>query len=211
MKKIIIVLIILFTLSLEKNLVKAGDYLAYQDINFVSYGNKFISQFNEDDYKKYYKKLGKRRFFGWRTFTVFDGMKVVYDKETMYILENTGTTPIQQIYSMKTEESVKKQYSVSGNIGLSVKGDAGGFKLGLEDNIKGSITANTLKKEDEKFEVKLDVDPNTRVVVMIKGEGKITNGVAKYYRFFKNVKKGGFEVFVVTTEYFSLVKEPIDE
>ncbi|PAT00986.1 hypothetical protein CI105_09055 [Candidatus Izimaplasma bacterium ZiA1] len=211
MKKIIIVFLVLFTLSLEKNLVKAGDYLAYQDISFVSHGNKFISQFNEDDYKKYYKKLGKRRFFGWRTFTVFDGIKVIYDKETMYILENTGTTPIQQIYSMKTEESVKKQYSVSGNIGLSVKGDAGGFKLGLEDNIKGSITANTLKKEDERFEVKLDVDPNTRVVVMIKGEGKITNGVAKYYRFFKNVKKGGFEVFVVTTEYFSLVKEPIDE
>ena len=74
-----------------------------------------------------------------------------------------------------------------------------------------SYTPTKTTSIEEEFEIKVYVDPMTKLVVQIQGEGKVSNGVAKYYRFYKNVKKGGWEIFVVTTEYYSLVKEKIDE
>ena len=79
-------------------------------------------------------------------------------------------------------------------------------------NKKNEILDDIQTEEiEEEFEIKVLVDSMTKLTVEVRGEGKVSNGVAKYYRFFKNVKKGGWEIFVVTTEYYSLTKELIDE
>ena len=94
---------------------------------------------------------------------------------------------------------------------MDASGEAYGFKLGLEKSIKYSATATKTVSIEEEFEIKVHVDPMTKLLVQVQGEGKVTSGVAKYYRFFKNVKKGGWEIFVVTTEYYYLSKDKIDE
>lgn len=211
MKKILIYALLVFVFSFNKNVVEASEYLAYQEIEFTGYGNEFLSDYSQSQYKKYYGFIDNRRFWGWNTHTVIDSVNMTYTKETMYIIVNEGITPITQTYYIKTEDETKKQYSVSGNIELTVKGKIDGFALGLEDSIKSNITAVTTSSVDEKFEVKVQVDPGTKLTVQIKGEGKLSNGVASYYRFFRNVKKGGWEVFVITTEYYSMTKEMIDD
>ncbi len=100
---------------------------------------------------------------------------------------------------------------MTGTLGLDVNASDKGFKLGLEEKLKFSITTTVYKEIEEEFEIKVLVDTMTKLTVEVRGEGKVSNGVAKYYRFFKNVKKGGWEIFVVTTEYYSLTKELIDE
>ncbi len=211
MKKIIIVSLLIFLSSFNHQYAKAGDYLTYQEITFKHSGAKLLEKYSNSDYDKYYEKMKKRRFWGWRTYGAYENETAYFIKETLYVIENQGETAIIETFSFKSEEQVKKQYSTTGTIGLNIKGEEYGFKLGLEEELKYSITATKTTSVEEEFEIKVYIDPMTKLVVQIQGEGKVSNGVAKYYRFYKNVKKGGWEIFVVTTEYYSLVKVKIDE
>ena len=55
----------------------------------------------------------------------------------------------------------------------------------------------------------MQVDPQTMANLFVMGEGKITNGVASRYLFWLELEKGGFEVFVITTQYYRLEKVKI--
>ncbi len=211
MKKIIIVSILVFLGSFYRQVVKAEDYLSYQDITFEHSGAKMLEKYCDSDYEKYYKKIKKRRFWGWRTFIAYENEKAYFVKETLYVIENHGETAIVETFSFKQKEQVKKQYGSTGTIALNGKGAESGFKLGLEEELNYSITGTKTTSKEEEFEIKVYVDPMTKLTVLIRGEGKVSNGVAKYYRFYKNVRKGGWEIFVVTTEYYSLVKVKLDE
>jgi hypothetical protein len=161
-------------------------------------------------YDKYYEKVDKRKFFGWRTYTAYKTEKVYYTKETMYVIVNEGETAITETFRFETQAIIKKQYSASGSIGLDVAGPVQGFKLGLESKLEDSITATTTTTTEEEITIKVLVDPNTKLTVQVKGEGQVSNGVAAYYAFWKRLKLGGWEVFVVTTEYYSIVKEAME-
>lgn len=209
MKKLWIVLLLLMVVSLTKNPVLANEYLTYEDIDFVNYGGKLLEDYTKEEYDRYYKKVTKRRFWGWRTLIVLENEPVEFKKETLYVIKNEGTSDIKKNYTFKSDETSKFQISATGNIGMSQTGDVKGFKLGLEAEIKPSISYTMTKSFEEKVEIKIEVDPMTILYVEVYGEGKITNGVGKYYRFWRNVRTGGFEVFVLTTEYYSIVKERI--
>ncbi len=211
MKKTIIISILIFLSSFYYQAIQAGDYLTYQEITFEHSGAKLLENYSNYDYDKYYKKMKKRRFWGWRTYIAFKTEKAYFIKETLYSIENQGSTAIVETFTFKSEAELKKQYSSTGTIGLNIKGEKDGFKLGLEEELKYSITTTKVSSLEEEFEIKIYVDPMTKLLVQIQGEGKVSNGVAKYFRFFKSVKKGGWEIFVVTTEYYSLVKVKIDE
>jgi len=211
MKKIIVLSLLVFITSFSYQSIKASDYLTYQEITFHHMGGRLLEDYSDSDYSRLYKKLKKTRFWGWRIFIAYENEKVYFTKETIQVIENEGTTAITETFNFKSEEELKKQYSVSGNLGMNVSGEAYGFKLGLENKLKFSITSTRTSSIEEEFEIKVYIDPMTKLVVQIKGEGKVSSGVAKYYRFFRNVKKGGWEIFVITTEYYSLRKVKIDE
>ncbi len=208
MKKLLIIAI-LFTLSSFRTHVDA-DYTTYQDIDFEFSTVKLLENFNKHDFKRYYDYMSsKRRFWGWKTFIAFENEKAYYTRETLYVIENDGYTEIVEKLKFTMQSSVKKQYSVSGNLGLKGGGEYNGFKLGLEQKIKAETSLVTEDITKESVEIKITVDPGTIMKVQIAGEAKVTNGVAKYYRFWRNVKKGGFEIFVITTEYYSITKEKL--
>lgn len=191
------------------NYVHAGDYATYQSLEFKHNGAKLLSSFSSDDYKDYYGRLGKRKFWGWSTFTVYKNEPVYYVKDTLYVIVNEGTSPIKEEISFSRESVTTKQYDVSGSIALDGSGKKGKLSLGLETKIDFSQSVTEKVTLDEEYEIEIEVDPGTRLEIKVLGEGKITNGVAKFYRFWIEAKKGGFEIFVVTTEYYSIVKEPI--
>ncbi len=211
MRKIFIGLMFVFISSLLIQESQAGEYLTYQEIEPEQNGAKMLAKYSNDEYEKYYSKLSKKRFWGWRTFTRFNNETVFFVKDTLFVIVNEGESAITQTFTVKSEEYVKKQYSVSGTLGLDVKSSDKGFKLGLEEKLKFNITTTVYKEVQEDFEIKVLVDSMTRLTIEVRGEGEVSNGIAKYYRFFKNVKKGGWEIFVVTTEYYSITKEVIDE
>ncbi len=211
MKKLLILSLFIFLSSINSHIVSAGEYISYQEIEFEHKSPRFLDDYTKAMYTKYYKKIDKKKFWGWRTHTAYKTEKVTFTKETLYIIYNEGETAITENFSFKSKESTKKQYNVSGTITLSAEGEEFGFKLGLEDELAYSITSTTDSTYEEEFSIKVYVDTNTQLLVQICGEGKISNGVAKYYRFWRSSRKGGWEVFIVTTEYYSLRKELINE
>lgn len=211
MKKLVIGLMLVFISSLYIQESNASDYLTYQEIVFEQNGAKLLEDYSNSDYETYYDKIDKKKFWGWRTHSWFNNENVSFIKDTLFIIINEGDTPITHTLSIKSEEYSKKQFSVTGSLGVEGSGKDKGFKLGLEEKLKVSISTEVYKEIEEEFEIKIYIDPMTKLIVEVRGEGKVSNGVAKYYRFFKNVRKGGWEIFIVTTEYYSLNKVVIDE
>jgi hypothetical protein len=211
MKKIIIVLLFIFCIRINTSSIYAGEYETYQEIEFEHSGARFLEDYTSAMFKKYYKKIKKRKFWGWRTYMAYETEKVYFTKETLYVIENQGETAITETFSFKSVETTKKQYDVAGDIKMEGSGEALTFKLGLEEALSWDITTVETTNYTEDFEIKVHVDPMTELRVTVEGEGKVSNGVGKYYRFFRNVRKGGWEVFLVTTEYYAIRKVKLDE
>jgi len=203
---------VLFLLSsLLVNEVNAEEYMTYQEITFEHKGAALISEFAGSDWEKYYPKVTKKRFWGWRTYMVYEDEEVSFIRETLYMIVNEGDTAIEDTIKLHSEATVKRHYSVTGNLELSGGGTIEGFKLGLEQQLGTEVTKTITTNLEETYQIKVFVDPYTKLSIQIKGEGYVTNGVGKYYRFWREVRKGGWEIFTVTTEYYSLEKVRINE
>ncbi len=211
MKKSVIISLLALLIAVHQNHVAAAEYLSYQETEFEHDGMVFLDDYPDSTYETYYPKVDKKRFWGWRIFIIYKTEKVFYTKETLYMIYNGGTSEITETFRFETSSIVKKQYNCSGSIGLDGTGTVKGFKLGLDSKLDASITATTTDTVEEEISIKVLVDPGTTLLVQVKGEGQVSNGVAAYYTFWKQIRRGGWEVFVVTTEYYSIVKEMIEE
>lgn len=212
MRKLFIISLLILLSSLSLNTTNAESYINFQEITMKNDGAKMLEKFSESDYEKYYKKLGsKRKFWGWKTYVAYEDEELSFTKETLYMITNEGTTAIEESIRFSNEKTVKKHFSVTGSLELSGGGTVKGFKLGLEEKIGSEQSLTVTTNFEENYSLKILVDPMTKMSIAIKGEGKVTNGVGKYYRFWREVKKGGFEIFTVTTEYYSIEKVKIDE
>lgn len=206
MRKLFALSLFIFTLSLSFNTLFAEDYTTYQEIEFEHKGAKLLEKFADSDYEKYYDKLGKKRFWGWRTYKAYEDEECTFISETLYVISNDGDTAIEETIRFTKERTSKKYYSATGSLELDGKGSTKGFKYGLDQAIGTNQSLTVTDVDEEVYTLKIKVDPGTKLVISIQGEGKVTNGVGKYYRFFKNVKKGGWEMFTITTEYYSIEK-----
>lgn len=208
MKKLFLFSLLLFFVSGSNKVL--GDYHTYQEITVKNQGMVMLEKYSQSEYIEYYSRLGKKKFWGWRTFTAFSDEEVYFTRDTLYVIVNEGTSAIKQEITFTRESVVTKQFGVSGSLGVKGSGTAKKFKLGLEAKIEGDYSVTEKNTVEEEYQLSIEVDPMTKLEIKIMGEGKVTNGVAKYYRFWCEAKKGGFEIFVVTTEYYSLVKEKIE-
>jgi len=179
-------------------------YKSYESLTIED--GKLLSDFTDEDYKDYYEHVNKRKFIGWRIHEVNRDTKVYYITETLFSYHNDGYTAIDYTYQYKKKEAKKIALSASGTIGFKTTGDKQGFKNNLDGSLKLSSDYTNTKEESETYEIKLKVDPGTRVDLYIYGEGKITNGVAAFYWGFIRTMRGGYEIFLVTTQYQRLEK-----
>ncbi len=186
---------------------QAGTYQTYESIELES--GKLLEDFTDKDYRLYYTKVHKLKFSGWRVHIVYEDIKATYISETMFSYYNDGFTAINYEYSLERSGSSKIALSATGTIGLKMNKDIPTFKNGLDTSLKLSAEYTINSTEKETYYLKFLVDPGTQVDLYVYGEGKITNGVAARYSLFIRVEKGGFEIFVVTTEYQRLEKKKI--
>lgn len=204
MKKMSLLLIMLGLLLSANTIHASSDYMSFESIELAS--GSFLSDFSSSDYKKYYKKVNKRRFMGWRTHEVNRSVKVTYITETLFSYYNNGYTPIDYEYQVDYEQTEKVSLSATGSVRVETKKTTPGFKNNLDSSLKLSSTYQSQSKEKEKINLALKIDPGTQVDLYIYGEGKISNGVAQRYIFWFRADRGGYEVFVVTTQYHRLEK-----
>ncbi len=204
-KSLAFFMILLFMLApLEE--IGAAEYLTYQSIHFKRGSHKMLADYTNYDYNRHYAQLSGRRFWGWRTYAASENAPVYFKRDTLFIIKNEGETPIHQNFQFKTSEQNTTQLSASGSIGFKGSGEAKGFQLGLDSHVKASAETKRTSYVEETVDIRIQVDPMTKLHIGVYGEGRISNGVGRYYRFFKNTRSGGGEVFTLTTEYYSIEK-----
>lgn len=184
--------------------VGSSAYKSYEEFRLED--GKLLSEFSQADYKKYYDQVSKRKFIGWQIYEVNREVRAYYVSETLFSYLNDGYTAIDYQYKYTRKEYSKLNLSATGSIGIKSTGDVKGFKNNLDGSLKLSSDYTHTKEESETYEIKLKVDPGTKVDLYIYGEGRITNGVAAFYWGFIRTMQGGYEVFLVTTQYQRLEK-----
>jgi hypothetical protein len=208
MKKLVLFLMcfmIGYLISIE---TYAGtNYTAFESITLTE--GKLLENFTKDDYTDFYKKVDKRKFSGWQIHKVSSNVKVSYISETLFSYYNDGFTAISYDYRLDRKVSTKLGLSATGSIGMKGGSEKKVFKNNLEGSLKLSSDYLISTEDKETFDISLKVDPGTQVDLYTYGEGKLTNGVGAYYYFWIRTQRGGFEVFVVTTEYQRLEKKRI--
>lgn len=205
MKKWFLFLCLLVLVTTKNSLLRAdSDYKAFQEIEIES--GKFLSDFTTKEFNEYYKKVTKRRFWGWKVNTINKDVKVTYKTETLFSYFNDGTSDIEYSYKLSKKSVTSRSLSSTGSISVDASGPIQKFKGGLDASLKIVDTSKYEKTETEETSYKAKVDAGTMLNLYIAGEGKITNGVACNYMFWIRTQKGGFEMFVVTTQYQRLEK-----
>ena len=209
MKKIVIIAIMCLLAITNIVTVRAEEYQNFQEIIFENDDAVLLKEYSDSDYKDYYKKLKKKKLFGWRIHVVNENEEVEFIAETKLKIYNNGYSTIKQDISLETKEETSYQISASGGIKLEVKGDVKKFKGKVDADIKASISYAKLTTTKETYEFEIIVDPKTYVKIITRGTGEVNNGVGKYYFFWINTKSGGWETFTVKTEYYEIIKERI--
>lgn len=210
MKKcLILVFISLFLTSYLTIQVNAEEYLTYQEIVFDNDNAMMMKAFSEGQYDEFYKAIETHKFIGWQIGVVHVNEELEFISETKLKIINNGFSTIKHNITLSTKEETKYQISASGSIAISGKGDIKKFKGSIDADIKATISYAKNVTSSENYEFNIIVDPLTYVTIVTRGRGELSNGVAKYYFFWIETKKGGWETFNVTTEYYEIIKEKL--
>ncbi len=184
-----------------------ASYKTYESLEMAH--GKLLDQFTQEDYDRYYPIVDQRKFMGWNVHKVHENVKVSYTTQTLFSYYNDGFTPIDYQYKFDRKETSKIGVSATGTISVKHQKADKIFKNNLDGSLKLSSDFQRTTEEKESISMSLKVDPGTQVDLYIYGEGRITNGVACRYFFFVKMDRGGFEIFIITTQYQRLEKKRI--
>lgn len=209
MKKILLISVFLFLISISFNIKKVNaseSYTTFQEIELKS--GHMLKEYGES-YKDYYSKINKRKFWGWRVYLLNDNVPAKFVSETVFSYYNNGSTPITYEYELSRTVVNKVSVSAKDNLKMDVSGSYNKIKFGLENElqISGSAEGSVTTKEEKTLEV--IVDPQSVASLRVVGEGRVINGVAAFYTLWIRLNRGGFEYFVVTTQYPRLEVLPL--
>lgn len=212
MKKIKFILIFTFLAIfcfgyLECHAEDNSDYLTYSEIMLSS--GKLIKNFTYEEKMEMYAKT---EGVYWMDIIIYIENKSVdgsYISNTLYSVDNTSQTAIDYSleYSIETNNKVSFQTSdsLSGSIGFSkgkIKGD-----LAAKATIDYSET--TTKSVKEKRTMKLQIEPNSRLIVYLTGDISVTNGCFSVYYWWFRVYTGCFEFVTLKSQFSKLEKRSI--
>jgi hypothetical protein len=147
--------------------------------------------------------------FGWKLLILTKNAEVDFVSETKLKIFNNGYSTIKHDVTLESKVETKFQISATGSIGVKVKGDVKKFDGTLDGSIKTEIGYTKSTSATEKYEFMIIVDPGTYVTIVMRGKGVVSNGVARSHFLWITTKQGGWETFVVTTEYYEIIKEKI--
>ena len=207
MKKLLIISIFLFLFMVNKTVDASEGYDTFQEIELSS--GMLLRDYTEEEYNKHYQSVDKRKFWGWNVKTVNGNIKAKFLSETVFSYYNNGNTPITYEYELSKTVVNKFSISASGTIKYKIDGTVAKFKNNLDSEVKINVSNEVVGTTKEENTLQIIIDPKTVANLKVVGEGRVTNGVAAYYVFWIRTQRGGFEYFVVTTQYPRLEVLPI--
>lgn len=205
---LLMMIIGLLAFQLEINVsAKSDSYLTYNEI-MLSTG-KLLSNFTEEEYEKYYKEVIKTTFWGINVYTVNDNVDATYISQTLYSVDNRGTTDIMYELDVVIETSNKTVWNIDGSIDGVGKGTIKAFKVDLAAKAGVDYTKTKEESRKETQKMKLNIEANSRAIVYLMGNAKVTNGVCSVYVCFINVGNSGFEYFTLLNQYPRMEKRSL--
>ena len=207
MKKLLIISIFLFLFMVTKTVDASESYETFQEIELNS--GMLLRDYTDKEYDDYYKTVDKRKFWGWNVKTVNSNIKAKFTSETVFSYYNNGNTAITYEYELSKTVVNKISISSSGSIKYKMEGAVAKFKNNLDSEVKINVSDEVASTTNEENTLQIIIDPKTVANLKVVGEGRVTNGVAAYYVFWIRTQRGGFEYFVVTTQYPRLEVLPI--
>lgn len=211
MKKFYLFLFLTFILiGVTQTKVYASEtgYSEYKKINFDDETMELLIDINKDEYEMYLKKV-KKTFAGWRFKIIHYPVVGSFIGETIFSRYNNTTQVIDFNYTSSTVKSSESSRKSIGSIGASGSAKGKSISGSLEGQIRteiGEVKSNKITEETE-FSVK--IKPGRKVSLIIKGDVRVSNGVAKYYLFGICFKKGAWEIVDLVSDYYELCEEII--
>lgn len=182
----------------------SSDYLSFAYINCTN--GKLLRDYTEKEIKDELVDVMRVKFTGWAIKKMVQNVHCSFISHTVFSVYNDGNTPITYSVRVKSQETIKTQSSITGNIGYKLKNGAKKFSHDFDAACKVEyVTSYTsLVEQDENMDV--EVDPQTICVIYVEGTGLVTNGVAVRYSIFRPVEIGSFEFFTITNSYLRIEK-----
>lgn len=205
---LLLMIISLLTLQVKVNVyAKSDSYLTYNEIMLTS--GKLLSNFTKEEYEMYYKEVNKNTFFGINVYTVNDNVDASYISQTLYSVDNRGKTDISYELDVIIETSNKTTWNIDGSIDGVGKGSIKAFKVDLAAKAGVDYTKTKEESRKETQKMKLLVEANSRAIVYLMGNAKVTNGVCAVYVCFIKIASSGFEYFTLVNQYPRMEKRAL--
>ena len=201
-KKIIVKKLIFICLSfciMVCSTAYASNYTGYDNIKdiIVPTGSKarLLVQIPKKEKEQAIKDV-KWKFMGWSTKNITKQQLVIYEAKTIFSRSNKTTEPISFKYNVTDLNVVTNTTSFTGSISISGENT---MKVTTEKVIK--------KSHEEATSFMVNIYPNRKVSLIVKGLAEVTNGGSKYFFLGIPFKKGNYEFIDVLTEYYELYEE----
>ena len=183
--------------------------ILFKEITFNNDG-KLLVDMEQSEIDNGFKKLGKRRLFGWKVhyFNLYE--EVTFIGEEIFARSNRTSTPYEFDYYLKELDYSERSRKATGTINAKTKGKIKKFDYNLDAEIKGEMGSKNSTTITEEIKLKVQVMPNTKLTLRTAGEAFVSNGVASYYLLGITLKKGAWESIDIHTIYYELVEENLE-
>ena len=210
MKKFFISAFFIITIILCQVVDVYADSDSYETFNEIMLTDgKLLVYFTDAEYEAYFAKVKKTTFWGLNVYVVNDNVDATYISSTLYSVENRGQTDVNYELDIVVETARKTTWSVSASANGTAKGNISSYKaeLAAKAGVEYNDTTTSSKKETQKL--KVTVEKNSRAIVYLIGNARVTNGVCAGYIFFVNTFACGFEYFTIINQYPRMEKRSL--
>ncbi len=201
----------------KPKIASAEQYTHFENIDFE---NEVIlmDEWSCERENAYLNMLKKKMMFGWDLYYAFHKEPFSYLGETMYHVKNAGSNEIVHTFTYSETYEKTVQRSVKGSLELELSDknktkkdkEENEFKFGLENKLEFEYKQTDKTKTTESDQVKITVSPGTELFIKVMGKGYLYSGAARKFFFFIKTKEGAFEYVIITTEYYEIEMNPID-
>lgn len=206
MKKIGIVIILLFVGMVSLQVGAKTGHKQFQEISFVDEG-ELLRDIDQDKIDQAYKQVDKRRFWGWNVHYFYINKEAEFVGEMVFARSNRTSVNMDFEYTLKEVHIKEKSLSVGGNLSIKTKGKINEFDLGLDAVIKAQTENKETATQTQDTKWKMTLKPNTKVTLRTVGTAEVSNGASAYYVLGIRFRKGLWEQVEVTTWFYELFEE----
>ena len=154
-------------------------------------------------------KQVKRKAFGWSSYCEIRDEKVLCTGETIFSRSNLTKDSYKFNYKLVTTTTSETSYSLTGDLKGKISGKIKKITPSLDLSIKGTKKKTEKNTSTETTNFAIDIQPNTKVSLVVMVDGLLSRGASKFYIFGIPFYKGAWEYIEPVRRYYELREEII--